>query len=138
VLDLLPGHLTKIQLLSQSADSNISCKDPVTVFQSCTYTSKTTGVPTRTQVSAYMMAGVDDAQGSSRDSSRLNTPSKLTLWRFLQDLNDAEIPPSPVAPKYHTGKLPNSKSGDGKPRLLLMGQRRQVSHCIILEGRQSD
>jgi Ras-related GTP-binding protein C/D len=44
--------------------------------------------------------------------------------RYLQDLPDADIPPNEVQPRYHTGRLPNSKAGDGKPRLLLMGQRR--------------
>lgn len=50
--------------------------------------------------------------------------AKLTLMRYLQDLQDAENPSSPLTPKYHTGRLPNNKAGDGKPRLLLMGQRR--------------
>lgn len=55
---------------------------------------------------------------------RFKPAAKLTLMRYFQDLQNAEIPPSPVAPRYHTGRLPNSKAGDGKPRLLLMGQRR--------------
>jgi Ras-related GTP-binding protein C/D len=47
--------------------------------------------------------------------------------RYLQDLPDAEVPHTdPVPPRFHTGRLPNSKAGDGKPRLLLMGQRRYV------------
>lgn len=62
--------------------------------------------------------------GSQMDMSRLQNPQKLTLMRFLQDLPEADIPTSPAQPQYHTGKLPNSKVGDGKPRLLLMGQRR--------------
>jgi Ras-related GTP-binding protein C/D len=56
--------------------------------------------------------------------SRFKPSQRLTLMRFLQDLPNAETPASPMAPKYHTGKVPNSKAGDGKPRLLLMGQRR--------------
>lgn len=50
--------------------------------------------------------------------------AKLTIERYLQDLHDAETPSSPVTHKYHTGRLPNGKVGDNKPRLLLMGQRR--------------
>ena len=44
--------------------------------------------------------------------------------RFLQDLAHAEQPAVDFPPQYHTGRVPNSKAGDGKPRLLLMGQRR--------------
>jgi Ras-related GTP-binding protein C/D len=47
--------------------------------------------------------------------------------RFLQDLPNAEQPPVDYPPQYHTGRVPNSKAGDGKPRLLLMGQRRYVA-----------
>lgn len=54
----------------------------------------------------------------------LGTGTKLTIERYLQDPNDADIPTSPAAHKYHTGRLPNGKVGDNKPRLLLMGQRR--------------
>jgi Ras-related GTP-binding protein C/D len=54
----------------------------------------------------------------------LKPAAQMTLMRYLQDLPDADIPPSPVQPRYHTGRLPNNKAGDGKPRLLLMGQRR--------------
>ncbi|KAF2423490.1 ras-related GTP-binding protein-like protein C [Tothia fuscella] len=43
-------------------------------------------------------------------------------------LDDADTP-SP-APRFHTGKLPNSKTQDGKPRLLLMGQRRSGKSSI--------
>lgn len=56
--------------------------------------------------------------------SRLDPSTRLTLMRYLQDLPDADIPPSTATNRYHTGRVPNSKSGDGKPRLLLMGQRR--------------
>jgi Ras-related GTP-binding protein C/D len=56
--------------------------------------------------------------------SKINPGARLTLERFLQDLPNADAPANPLPPKYHTGKIPNSKTGDGKPRLLLMGQRR--------------
>lgn len=56
--------------------------------------------------------------------SRFKPDRRATLMRFFQNLDYAETPPDPTPPKYHTGKLPNSKSGDGKPRLLLMGQKR--------------
>ena len=61
---------------------------------------------------------------SERDQSlqQIKPGARLTLVRYLQDLHIADTPSSP--PKYHTGKVPNSKSGDGKPRLLLMGQKR--------------
>jgi len=44
--------------------------------------------------------------------------------RYLQDLPNAEQPDVELPAQYHTGRVPNSKAGDGKPRLLLMGQRR--------------
>ena len=70
-------------------------------------------------------ASSEQAEGSHTASLRLKPAAQLTLMRYLQDLPDADVPPSPVHPRYHTGRLPNgSKSGDGKPRLLLMGQRR--------------
>jgi len=63
-------------------------------------------------------------EGERRDSlSKFKPGARLTLERYLQDLHDADTP-AVIPPKYHTGKIPNSKSGDGKPRLLLMGQRR--------------
>ncbi|KAI9764764.1 MAG: GTP-binding protein gtr2 [Geoglossum simile] len=59
---------------------------------------------------------------------RSKTPAILTLERFMQDQTDPENPnPSP---KFHTGRLPNNRSGDGKPRLLLMGQRRSGKSSI--------
>ena len=62
------------------------------------------------------------------DPWRLKPGAQLTMMRYLQDLPDAEVPQSdPVPPRFHTGRLPNSKAGDGKPRLLLMGQRR----CVV-------
>lgn len=62
------------------------------------------------------------------DPSRLKPGAQLTMMRYLQDLPDAEAPQTdPVPPRFHTGRLPNSKAGDGKPRLLLMGQRRYDS-----------
>ena len=61
---------------------------------------------------------------TSASSSLLKPSAQLTMDRFLQDLPNAEQPPVDFAPQYHTGRVPNSKAGDGKPRLLLMGQRR--------------
>lgn len=63
---------------------------------------------------------------SSASSSLLDPRAQLTMERFLQDLPNAEQPPQEFPPQYHTGRVPNSKAGDGKPRLLLMGQRRSV------------
>lgn len=63
-------------------------------------------------------------------ASRLDPSAQLTLMRYLQDLPDADIPPSTATNRYHTGRVPNSKSGDGKPRLLLMGQRRSGKSSI--------
>jgi Ras-related GTP-binding protein C/D len=60
----------------------------------------------------------------SASSSLLKPSAQLTMDRFLQDLPNAEEPPVDFTPQYHTGRVPNSKAGDGKPRLLLMGQRR--------------
>ncbi|KAF1811487.1 hypothetical protein P152DRAFT_489210 [Eremomyces bilateralis CBS 781.70] len=65
-----------------------------------------------------------------KELERAPPGSRLTLMRYLQDLNDAETPASPLEPRYHTGKLPNSKTGDGKPRLMLMGQRRSGKSSI--------
>ncbi|KAF2104062.1 hypothetical protein NA57DRAFT_29663 [Rhizodiscina lignyota] len=56
--------------------------------------------------------------------------ARLTLERYFQDLQDADTPSSPLVPRYHTGRLPNGKIGDNKPRLLLMGQRRSGKSSI--------
>lgn len=61
---------------------------------------------------------------TSASSSLLNPSAQLTMDRFLQDLPNAEQPDVEMPAQYHTGRVPNSKAGDGKPRLLLMGQRR--------------
>ncbi|KAF2277222.1 ras-related GTP-binding protein-like protein C [Westerdykella ornata] len=50
--------------------------------------------------------------------------------RYLQELPDADIPHTEMPPRYHTGRLPNSKAGDDKPRLLLMGQPRSGKSSI--------
>lgn len=68
--------------------------------------------------------GDAEARRTSTSSSLLKPSAQLTMDRFLQDLPNAEEPPVDFAPQYHTGRVPNSKAGDGKPRLLLMGQRR--------------
>jgi len=75
-------------------------------------------VPTREE------DGAQQAAQSSANSSLLDPRAQLTMDRFLQDLPNAEQPPQEFPPQYHTGRVPNSKAGDGKPRLLLMGQRR--------------
>ena len=57
---------------------------------------------------------------------RVKTPAEKSLQRVLQnDAGGPSAPPAPEArPQYHTGRMPNSKLGDNKPRLLLMGQKR--------------
>lgn len=67
---------------------------------------------------------LDATAQSSASSSLLDPRAQLTMERFLQDLPNAEQPPQEFPPQFHTGRMPNSKAGDGKPRLLLMGQRR--------------
>ena len=54
---------------------------------------------------------------------RFRTDAELSLQRIIQDQANAE-PNTDVRPQYHTGRLPNRKLGDNKPRLLLMGQKR--------------
>ncbi len=54
---------------------------------------------------------------------RVKTPAEKSLQRILQ--NEPGAPAAPEnRPQYHTGRMPNSKLGDNKPRLLLMGQKR--------------
>src|ERR1700750_3347388 len=61
----------------------------------------------------------------TNSSSGTESARRSQLMQYLQELPDADKPHGhPGTPKFHTGKLPNSKVGDGKPRLLLMGQRR--------------
>lgn len=60
---------------------------------------------------------------------RVKTPAEKSLQRILQnDPGAPAMPATPAAPEnrpqYHTGRMPNSKLGDNKPRLLLMGQKR--------------
>ncbi|KAF3039369.1 hypothetical protein E8E12_006733 [Didymella heteroderae] len=52
------------------------------------------------------------------------------MERFLQDLPSADQPPVDFSQQYHTGRVSNSKGRDGKPRLLLMGQRRSGKSSI--------
>lgn len=54
---------------------------------------------------------------------RVKTPAEVSLQRILQNDGGAPAAPEP-RPQYHTGRMPNSKLGDNKPRLLLMGQKR--------------
>lgn len=88
---------------------------------------------------AYDVSHLEQAQSSQADPARLKPGAQLTLMRYLQDLPDAEVPHTdPEPPRFHTGRLPNSKAGDGKPRLLLMGQRRyalSVKWCTLLRVR---
>ena len=87
------------------------------------------------QASAFSAEGLgqtvyeeDGARGPSVQSvvqaSSLKRGAQLTMERFLQDLPNADQPPNDFSQQYHTGRVPNSKGRDGKPRLLLMGQRR--------------
>ncbi|KAL1598601.1 GTP-binding protein gtr2 [Paraconiothyrium brasiliense] len=91
---------------------------------------------TQPRLSASQHSLVPESQfvyedSSQADHSRLKPGAQLTLMRYLQDLPDAEVPHTdPVPPRFHTGRLPNSKAGDGKPRLLLMGQRRSGKSSI--------
>ncbi|KAI9675766.1 MAG: hypothetical protein M1817_001133 [Caeruleum heppii] len=64
-------------------------------------------------------------QSEQADRSR-QSPAGLTLERYLQD----QTQPQPLVDhsRFHTGRLPNAK--DGKPRLLLMGQRRSGKTSI--------
>jgi Ras-related GTP-binding protein C/D len=66
----------------------------------------------------------DDNPDTPSSLANVEAQAQSTLLSYLQDLDDADKPAPPAAPKFHTGKLPNSKAADGKPRLLLMGQRR--------------
>jgi hypothetical protein len=86
--------------------------------------------PPRDQHSSLPVASENDFDHTL---SRLDDTTSSALIRYFQNLEEADTPASPITPKYHTGKLPNSKAADGKPRLLLMGQRRQVAlpHCAI-------
>jgi hypothetical protein len=52
----------------------------------------------------------------------------------MPDEGESEpAPASPAKAKFNTGKLPNPKSEEGKPRLLLVGQRR---YTMTHEGRR--
>jgi Ras-related GTP-binding protein C/D len=84
-----------------------------------------TGESSRQNARGGEGGGAQEApEQSSASSSLLGPGAQLTMDRFLQDLPNAEQPPQEFPPQYHTGRMPNSKAGDGKPRLLLMGQRR--------------
>ncbi|KAJ4346171.1 GTP-binding protein gtr2 [Ascochyta clinopodiicola] len=92
------------------------------------------------QISAFSAEGVGQQtyeDGSRRFSvqsvvqaSSLKPGAQLTMERFLQDLPSADQPPVEFSQQYHTGRVPNSKGRDGKPRLLLMGQRRSGKSSI--------
>jgi Ras-related GTP-binding protein C/D len=76
------------------------------------------------EATMYKPDGRTGAHQSSASSSLLKPGAQLTMERFLQDLPNADQPPVEYSQQYHTGRVPNSKARDGKPRLLLMGQRR--------------
>ncbi|KAF2230454.1 ras-related GTP-binding protein-like protein C [Viridothelium virens] len=69
-------------------------------------------------------------EGERPDPPDVPSAAHLMLTRYISDLQDADTPANPIQPKWHTGRLPNSKQGDGKPRLLLMGQRRSGKSSI--------
>lgn len=51
--------------------------------------------------------------------------SSMAVSEVIPDQPNGELAPSsPARPKFNTGRLPNTKASEGKPRLLLMGQRR--------------
>ncbi|KAI9878823.1 MAG: hypothetical protein M1830_010392 [Pleopsidium flavum] len=64
-----------------------------------------------------------------RPGRRRSTHAEIALQRILQDHPNAN-PATASRPQYHTGRLPNSKLGDNKPRLLLMGQKRSGKSSI--------
>ncbi|KAI9730081.1 MAG: hypothetical protein M1834_006073 [Cirrosporium novae-zelandiae] len=73
-----------------------------------------------------------DLDGTSY-RSEIRSEAEIMLMRFMQDQRQPDLPQDPQSafrPKYHTGKLPNSKLGESKPRLLLMGQRRSGKSSI--------
>ncbi|KAF9695639.1 hypothetical protein EKO04_006368 [Ascochyta lentis] len=93
------------------------------------------------QISAFSAEGLGqhlyEEDGVRRPSvqsvvqaSSLKPGAQLTMERFLQDLPSADQPPMDFSQQYHTGRVPNSKGRDGKPRLLLMGQRRSGKSSI--------
>ena len=93
--------------------------------------------------SVLSFSSQSDSLDLLRDGSKSVTEGtlqdELTLIRYLQEVQDADIPSGPTQPQFHTGKLPNSRANDGKPRLLLMGQRRSVhlsaQHAYLWTGR---
>ncbi|MCJ1361983.1 hypothetical protein MMC16_001084 [Acarospora aff. strigata] len=68
----------------------------------------------------------ESLEGQAGLGRRYRTPAENALQRVLQTQPSAP----PVPPQYHTGRMPNSKLGDNKPRLLLMGQKRSGKSSI--------
>lgn len=80
---------------------------------------------TKSSVSSIPQShNLDLAGDFPKSAAEDDLQDELMLMRFLQELRDADVPQSPSQPQFHTGRLPNSRTKDGKPRLLLMGQRR--------------
>ena len=88
------------------------------------------GDPPRTLPGSHPESSLVSQHDFDQNLSRFDDTTSSTLMRYFQNLEQAEAPASPITPKYHTGKLPNSKIPDGKPRLLLMGQRRSGKSSI--------
>jgi hypothetical protein len=57
--------------------------------------------------------------------SNVDHKTKRTLIRYLQDLPDADKPATPALAQA-SSKQQSSDSSNGKPKLVLMGQRRYV------------
>ena len=93
-------------------------------------------------MNAYLAAPAAIRRRPSEESSderpgagqRVKTPAEKSLQRVLQ--TEAGATPAPeTRPQYHTGRMPNSKLGDNKPRLLLMGQKRWA--CSFSEDNEA-
>ncbi|KAF2673516.1 hypothetical protein BT63DRAFT_397377 [Microthyrium microscopicum] len=69
----------------------------------------------------------DENLHQSPPISNVDQSAQQTLIRYLQDLPEADKPSASNAPSR---KTPNSRANDGKPRLLLMGQRRSGKSSI--------
>lgn len=66
---------------------------------------------------------LSEESSEGRSGRRRSTHAEIALQRILHDQPNAN-PATESRLQYHTGRLPNSKLGDNKPRLLLMGQKR--------------
>jgi hypothetical protein len=64
----------------------------------------------------------DDSSDNNAQLSNVGYQAKTTLMRYLQDLPYADKPSTQT-----TNNPVSSKSSNGKPKLVLMGQRRYVA-----------